>query len=113
MSQVEPLRLNDVSLIFHKMSQGAVWTRLRTTNRLETELFTSCSSTSFFCLQVFKLTSLYNMPRFPGYLVASPRLLSGVAAVMQGRMPTFTRVLQHENEEQASQQGFAWLFILS
>ena len=46
--------------------------------------------------------------------VASPRLLSGVAAVMQGRMPTFTSVLeQHENGEQAPLMGFAELFIVS
>ena len=47
-------------------------------------------------------------------LVASPRLLAGVAAVMQGQMPTFTRVLeQHENGEQAPLKGVAGLFIVT
>ena len=47
-------------------------------------------------------------------LVASPRLLSGVAVVMQGPMPTFTRVLeQHENGEQAPRDCVAGLFIVS
>ena len=47
-------------------------------------------------------------------LVASPRLLSGVAVVMQGPMPTFTRVLeQHENGEQAPRRRVAGLFIVS
>ena len=46
--------------------------------------------------------------------VASPRLLSGVAVVMQGPMPTFTRVLeQHENGEQAPRRRVAGLFIVS
>ena len=46
--------------------------------------------------------------------VASPRLLSGVAVVMQSPMPTFTRVLeQHENGEQAPRRRVAGLFIVS
>ena len=48
------------------------------------------------------------------FYVASPRRLSGVAAVMQGRMPTFTSVFeQHENGEQASLKGVADLFMAS
>ena len=48
------------------------------------------------------------------FYVASPRRLSGVAAVMQGRMPTFTSVLEkHEKGEQAPLKGVAELFIVS
>ena len=50
----------------------------------------------------------------PASDVASPRLLSGVAVVVQGPTPTFTRVLeQYENGEQARRRRVAGLFIVS